>query len=110
MKGPGSVAAVIRLGAITAVFGLVVAACGGQVTDEPDAVPPPSLTVETTEAPIAADPGGPTTTTTVPPVASEPIVVGGPPAPDFALALHDGLGFVLSEEQKPVYMVFWAEW
>ena len=92
-------------------FALVVTACGGQVTEETfEAVPAPSPTTATTEAPVAADPGDPTTTTAVPPVASEPIVVEGPPAPDFALALHDGLGFVLSEEQKPVYMVFWAEW
>jgi len=34
----------------------------------------------------------------------------GPPAPDFSLALGDGSEFTLSEEQKPVYMVFWAEW
>lgn len=36
----------------------------------------------------------------------------GPIAPDFTLALgEDGSEtFVLSEEAKPVYMVFWAEW
>lgn len=34
----------------------------------------------------------------------------GPDAPDFTLALGEGGSFTLSEEQKPVYMVFWAEW
>ena len=34
----------------------------------------------------------------------------GPPAPDFELALADGSTFALSAEQKPVYVVFWAEW
>jgi hypothetical protein len=34
----------------------------------------------------------------------------GPPAPDFELALSDGSVFKLSDEQKPVYVVFWAEW
>ena len=34
----------------------------------------------------------------------------GPPAPDFELALSDGSNFSLSAEQKPVYVVFWAEW
>ncbi len=34
----------------------------------------------------------------------------GPPAPDFELALSDGSTFALSAEQKPVYIVFWAEW
>jgi len=38
------------------------------------------------------------------------VVVDGPPAPDFILALADGTEFTLSAEQKPVYMVFWAEW
>lgn len=33
-----------------------------------------------------------------------------PIAPDFTLELGGGGEFVLSEEAKPVYMVFWAEW
>jgi len=36
--------------------------------------------------------------------------IDGPPAPDFTLALGDGGEFTLSAEQKPVYLVFWAEW
>lgn len=34
----------------------------------------------------------------------------GPPAPDFELALSDGSVFKLSDEQKPIYVIFWAEW
>ncbi len=34
----------------------------------------------------------------------------GPAAPDFTLALEPSGEFVLSQEVKPVYMVFWAEW
>jgi len=34
----------------------------------------------------------------------------GVAAPDFTLALGEGGEFTLSDEQKPVYMVFWAEW
>jgi cytochrome oxidase Cu insertion factor (SCO1/SenC/PrrC family) len=34
----------------------------------------------------------------------------GPAAADFTLALGDGSTFTLSEEQKPVYLIFWAEW
>ena len=33
-----------------------------------------------------------------------------PVAPDFALDLGTGGTFVLSEETRPVYLVFWAEW
>ena len=36
--------------------------------------------------------------------------VPGESAPDFTMALADGTDFTLSAEQKPVYMVFWAEW
>ncbi len=36
--------------------------------------------------------------------------VEGPAAPDFTFALFDGSSFSLSDEQKPVYLVFWAEW
>jgi len=31
-------------------------------------------------------------------------------APDFQLELGDGSTFNLRDEQKPVYLVFWAEW
>ena len=33
-----------------------------------------------------------------------------PVAPDFELALGDGGTFRLSDETKPVFLVFWAEW
>lgn len=39
-----------------------------------------------------------------------PPVPDGPAAPDFTLALGDGRSFTLSEESKPVFMIFWAEW
>jgi hypothetical protein len=34
----------------------------------------------------------------------------GPAAPDFIMALGDGGSFTLSEQAKPVYMIFWADW
>jgi hypothetical protein len=34
----------------------------------------------------------------------------GRPAPDFVLALGEGGEFSPSSEDKPIYMVFWAEW
>lgn len=35
---------------------------------------------------------------------------GRPLAPEFTLELGDGGSYVLSEGEKPVYLVFWAEW
>ncbi len=80
---------------------MVVAACGAEPS--PIAIGEP---VPTTPAP-SSEPAAPTgsgVTTTVP---AEP---QGPIAPDFALTLGDGGTFTLSEGEKPVYMVFWAEW
>jgi len=62
---------------------LVVAACGG-------AAAPTTTAVEA--APSAAE---------------RP---EGRRAPDFELQLGQGGVFALSDEQNPVYMVFWAEW
>jgi hypothetical protein len=33
-----------------------------------------------------------------------------PLAPDFTLELGGGGSYTLSEGEKPVYLVFWAEW
>ncbi len=92
-------------------FGILVAACGGGTATQEsfETSLPTTAAVAATdeEAPVTTAGIDPTTTTAVPAPA---VVVDGPPAPDFALALDDGRGFILSEEQRPVYMVFWAEW
>ncbi len=99
-------------------LGLLAAACGsGSATGETQAtsVPATTATPTTTTAapPTSAEAGeaDPTTTSTTT-TAAPAVVVDGPPAPDFTLALEDPAGetFTLSEESKPVYMVFWAEW
>lgn len=54
--------------------------------------------------------GGEDTTTSTVEAADPPPQVEGPAAPDFVFALADGSSFSLSGEQKPVYLVFWAEW
>ena len=94
-----------------AVVAVTATACGsGQITQGTfDTVQPSSTSSSTTEVPQVSDvPGttGPTSTAAT----TAPVVVDGPPAPDFSLALADGTEFILSAEQKPVYMVFWAEW
>lgn len=99
---------------VNAVLGLVlamVAACGDGA-DRPVTPPPavtspvtppgesvPSRSTPTTSGPAGTAPGSAPTTT-----------VAGEAAPDFALDLGNGGTFVLSEEARPVFMVFWAEW
>lgn len=53
--------------------------------------------------PPTAEPAGPPTTTTT-------VRDDRPVAPDFSLDLGNGGTFVLAEESRPVFMVFWAEW
>lgn len=52
-----------------------------------------------TQAEATATSDGPSTTAS-----------GRPVAPDFTLELNDGGSYTLSEAEKPVYLVFWAEW
>lgn len=99
------------------LLALVAAACGGST--EPAASPDPEVTSvpetssqsETTAAAATDDgvaEGGEANST---PTGTEAVSsFDGPPAPNFELALSDGSTFKLSDEQKPVYVVFWAEW
>ncbi|MEX0826674.1 MAG: hypothetical protein WD184_08015 [Acidimicrobiia bacterium] len=88
---------------------LVFAACSTPTSTEPTAAETTAAGgVTTTAAPTTTGasgstvPGAVTTTSRVAP--------DGEAAPDFTLALGEGGEFTLSDEQKPVYMVFWAEW
>lgn len=74
---------------LISVLALVTASCSSGTGDEASVSDSSTVTTSsvTTSAPI-----------------------DGPPAPDFTLALGNGGEFTLSAEQKPVYLVFWAEW
>ncbi|HUG75626.1 MAG TPA: TlpA disulfide reductase family protein [Acidimicrobiia bacterium] len=76
---------------------LMIAGCASTATA-------PSTTTGGTVTTVAQgeEPGEATTTTRVTPE--------GDPAPDFTLALDGGGSFSLSDETKPVLLVFWAEW
>ena len=89
----------------------LIASCAAEVV--PSAGDPPATTIHETqtsptEAVATEVPTTPSPSTTLP--ASDPEPSLGPAAPDFSLTLGNGDTFVLSREQKPVYMVFWAEW
>jgi hypothetical protein len=82
----------------------------------------PAVEASPTSTVAQSEPGVSTMATTVPDSAPSETVpdseappetaapVDGTPAPDFTMTLNDGSTFTLSEEQKPVYLVFWAEW
>jgi hypothetical protein len=101
----GSVDA-MRLRIVTALA-LVLAACGGG--GDQDTATSPSVEDPGTTAVAGTTGSGPTSTASPDP-ASTTAEPPGEAAPDFTLALSDGSDFTLSAEQKPVYMVFWAEW
>ena len=108
----------IRRSALAAVIVLSVAACAGDGGAEANLAP--TTTTATSQAPTTATSqapgsttgagaGGEDTSTTLG-VTAAPPQIEGPAAPDFVFALADGSSFSLSDEQKPVYLVFWAEW
>ena len=98
---------------------LLFAACGtGETTPNTDVSQATATTgaSESTAAPDApagteapATSEAPTTDGTEA-AAVEPSGVEGPDAPDFSLALGDGSTYQLAADDKPVYLVFWAEW
>lgn len=104
----------IRLLAISLM--LLAAACGG--TDAaPTTIGGPSATTgttgaetgtagtETTSAPDSTeDPDSTAATTT------EALQAEGPVAPGFVTVLSDGSQFDMGAHDRPIYLVFWAEW
>lgn len=104
--------------ALVIVLGLVVAACGGSTAGTDSGAISGIDPVTTTAAPTTstapgssttastAGEGSTTSTTTAPGEPADEAVI----APDFTLALGTGGTYVLSEDTRPVYLVFWAEW
>lgn len=109
------------MGRLLIVPALVAAACGGSGAGSTTG---PTANVGTTSAPNGSpaddqvdnavwetpvvdsgDSASAETTSTTTRVRPD-----GRDAPDFALALGQGGEFRLSDEERPVYMVFWAEW
>jgi len=87
---------------------VLLAACSGAPGAAVDSTGSPV----TTEAPAVAttDSGTDHPTTTLAPVNTTTTDSGRPVAPDFTLELNEGGAYTLSEGEKPVYLVFWAEW
>ena len=109
------VAAMRKLTLVLAA-GLLASACGGSGTSETSqaVTEAPSTSAVESTVPDSTD----TSAAEAPPSSEAPASsdtpaapsFDGPPAPEFDLALADGSTFSLAGEQKPTYMVFWAEW
>lgn len=93
------------LAIVATVMALAGAACADAGSSSDGTSPSPSSPSST--SPTTTGQETPTTTDGEPGPKPE-----GPLAPDFTLALgaEGSEAFVLSQEAKPVYMVFWAEW
>jgi hypothetical protein len=105
-----------QLAPLFVVLSLELAACGGAATtttiDAGDVPVPtdPGSTATDLEGPVTTESGAvsiPDDTDAPPPVATE---FDGPVAADFTIDLNKTGTFTLSEEARPVYLVFWAEW
>ncbi len=107
-----------RLILLIGTLALVAASCASgsdTASSTPDSSESPATTSPVTIAPVTTTPvtTSPVTTSPgseAPATTATSSPVDGPAAPDFTLALGDGGEFTLSEEQKPVYLIFWAEW
>jgi hypothetical protein len=96
-----------RLQLLLAGLALVVVACsdGADTTSTSQSAP-----VDPETSTSAGADGTAASGTTETPETTEGTTSDRPLAPDFTLALGDGGSFTLSEGEKPVYLVFWAEW
>ncbi len=102
----------------TVVLALLTSACGGGAA--PSTAPPASGVTSTTPTEPAQQPTVqptpaasplPEDTTSTSITSTTAADFDGPQAPDFTMVLENRTAeFHLSAENKPVYMVFWAEW
>jgi len=99
----------VRSRAALLVLGLALlgVACGPGAADE--SAPPTTVqTGATTSEPDSGSGSVPVTTAGLP--AETTTSSARPVAPDFTLKLGEGGSYTLSAGERPVYLVFWAEW
>ena len=98
-----------RLQLLLATLALVMVAC----SDAADTMGTSQPAGSTGDPATSSLPGADATVaseTTETPEGSTGTTSDRPLAPDFTLELGDGASFTLSEGERPVYLVFWAEW
>ena len=105
-----------RVFLILSMFALIASACAGSTVEESfSTVSGDETPASTTSSPAVSEDSVDPTSSTSPADGDSAVneakpAPEGPAAPDFTLALEPSGEFVLSQEVKPVYMVFWAEW
>ncbi|MFH2071523.1 MAG: hypothetical protein ABIJ75_01595 [Actinomycetota bacterium] len=108
-----------RLSTLLLGLALIAAACGDDAAATSTTVesavtassqPAPSQSSTTSTAPPETSAPAATPATTAAPAAREPLPDEAVAAPDVDLMLGEGGTFTLSAADKPVYLVFWAEW
>ena len=104
---------------VVLALALLAAACGdssdGSSAPAAPETPEPAVAAEQPSGDAQAPSGSGSDSSDAPGQDDSPATAAapsfdGPPAVDFELTLGDGSTFTLAAEQKPVYMVFWAEW
>lgn len=106
----GAVRGCSRMRLALVALALVVSACGGDAA--PDPSPTTTMTTPVVDSTVVATtaPGATPTTAVAPSTTRVRVRPEGEVAPDFSLALGEGGTFTLSEETRPVFLLFWAEW
>ncbi len=111
-----------RIFLLLAAAAILLAACGGAATVSTsfeelssDTAPTPSTDGQSGGDETETTSADETPADETPVVEDEPVVArvtdfDGPTAPDFTIDLNKTGTFTLSEEARPVYLVFWAEW
>jgi len=87
---------------------VLLASCGGTSGASVEKTESPATTEESANTVATEAETG--TSTTLASEGPSTTASGRPVAPDFTLELNDGGAYTLSEGEKPVYLVFWAEW
>lgn len=92
-------------------FVIVMAACAAD-GDGPTSTASATTTTneEGTDAPAVVDTTVAGSATTDGGSTKPGIPANAPDAPDFVFTLGDGTDYHLGSDNKPVYLIFWAEW
>lgn len=91
---------------LTALLLATAVACGG-VSESAETAPGPSTTTDVSQSDETTTTAPADTTSTEPEKTTRS---DRQRAPDFTLQLGDGGTYTLSEGDKSVYLIFWAEW